>query len=954
MNKLKKIFTSIFRGKKNKKTSNSNDTATTSPSTHTNIQTSAASDRRIIQNFRLIWLDDSTDEVYSDDCINTITQLREVVNNVDKFTDVNGCIQFMANIKHEKAFVIASGSLGQQLVPNIHDLLQVDAIYIFCANKSRHEQWTKEWIKIKGIHTDIKSICQALQQAAKQCNQDTIAMSFVPVSEEASTQNIDQLEPSFMYTQIFKEILLEMEHEENSINNLAIYCRKFYNDSMRELKIIYEFEHNYRSKSPISWYTRECFTYQMLNRALRTLEGDTIINMGFFIRDLHEQIQELYQKQIGSYHGKSFTVYRGQGLLKTDFEKLMKTKGGLMSFNNFLSTSTKREVSVGFAKNALTKTNMVGILFKMTIDPSVSSAPFAAIQEVSYYKTEEEILFSMHTIFRIDEVNKIDNNSSLYQVDLKLTADDDQQLRTLTERIREEVDDETGWERLGRLLLTLSQFDKAEELYNVLLEQTSDKGEKALYYNQLVYIKNNQGDYEKAIEYYEKALEIEQKTLPPNHPDLATSYNNIGLVYMNMGEYSKALFFYEQALEIYQKSLPSNHPSLATSYNNISAVYDDMREYSKALSFYEKALEIRQKSLPPNHPDLAQSYNNIGVVYQKMREYSKALSSHEKALEIFGKSLPPNHPSLATSYNNIGLVYDNMGEYSTALSFYEKTLEIYQKSLPPNHPSLATSYNNIGLVYGNMGEYSKALSFYEEALEIRQKILPPNDPSLATSYNNIGEVYDNMGEYSKALSFYEKALEIYQKTLPPDDPSLATSYNNIAGVYYHMGEYWKALSFYEKAHEIKQKTLPPNHPSLATSYNNIGGVYDNMGEYSKALSFYEKALGIRQKTLPPNHPDFAESYNCIGVLYYNMEEYSKALSSHEKALEIRQKLLPPNHPSLAASYNNIGLVYDNMGEYSKALSYLERALDIVQCSLPPNHPHTQITRESIEIVKKKL
>ena len=91
----------------------------------------------------------------------------------------------------------------------------------------------------------------------------------------------------------------------------------------------------------------------MLNRALRTLEGDTIINMGFFIRDLHQQIQELYQKQVGSLScGKSFTVYRGQGLLKTDFEKLVKTKGGLMSFNNFLSTSTKREVSLVFAKGA--------------------------------------------------------------------------------------------------------------------------------------------------------------------------------------------------------------------------------------------------------------------------------------------------------------------------------------------------------------------------------------------------------------------------------------------------------------------------------------------------------------------------------------------------------------------------------------------------------------------------
>jgi hypothetical protein len=127
-----------------------------------------------------------------------------------------------------------------------------------------------------------------------------------------------------------------------------------------------------------------------------------------------------------------------------------------MSFNNFLSTSKDPVISLLFAEGALGSPNMVGILFKMTIDPSVSSAPFASIQNVSFFQTEEEILFSMHTVFRIGEINKMDNNDSLYQVDLKLTADDDQELRTLTERIRKEVVGSTGWKRLGQLLLKLS------------------------------------------------------------------------------------------------------------------------------------------------------------------------------------------------------------------------------------------------------------------------------------------------------------------------------------------------------------------------------------------------------------------------------------------------------------------------------------------------------------------
>ncbi|CAF4105211.1 unnamed protein product, partial [Adineta steineri] len=387
----------------------------------------------------------------------------------------------------------------------------------------------------------------------------------------------------------------------------------------------------------------------MLNCALRTLDADAIITMGFFMCHLHQQIQQLHQQQFNTDHGEPFIVYRGQGLMKSDFEKLQKTKGGLMSFNNFLSTSKDKAVSLEFAECASTIPDTVGILFIMSIDPCIKSAPFASIQDLSAIEDEVEILFSMHTIFRVGAIKKVDNKNQLYQVELKLTSDDDQQLRLLTDRIRKETGGSSGWERLGKLLLQIGQFGKVEELYNVLLEQTSDDDEKQYYCAYLGCVKTEQGDYEKAIWYYEKGLEIYQKTLPSNHATLATLYNNIGSVYYKMGDYSKALSSHEKALEIQQEILPSNHPSLATSYNNIATLYHSMGEYSKALSFYEKALEIQQKNLPLNHPNLATLYSNIGSVYVNMGEYSKALSYHEKALEIRQEILPSNHPDLATS-----------------------------------------------------------------------------------------------------------------------------------------------------------------------------------------------------------------------------------------------------------------------------------------------------------------
>jgi tetratricopeptide (TPR) repeat protein len=599
----------------------------------------------------------------------------------------------------DKTIMIISGSLGQEVVPRVHNMSQVDSIFIFCDNKQYHERWAQDWPKIKGVFTEISPIYEALKQVAQQCEQDAMPMSFMGTGDDLSNKKLDQLDPSFMYTTIMKEILLVIEFEQQHFMQYIQHCREALAGNTSELKNVQKFEQKYRDETPIWWYTYECFLYPMLNRALRMMDADIIIKMGFFIGDLHRHIEELHKEQFTDSH-KNFTVYRGQGMSTTDFEQLTKSKGGLMSFNNFLSTSKDQAVSLGFARRALPNHDMVGVLFVMAIDPSKSTAAFASITDVSYFKEkEEEVLFAMHSVFRIGEITPMGENHRLVRVELILTSDNDPDLRRLTDCMREETfPNNEGWERLGLVLLQMGQSEKAQQVYEILLEQATEESAKAPIYHQLGLIKNRQGEYQEAITFYEKALEIHKKSLPSNDPYLAKSYNNIGLVYLKLGDYSKALSSHEKALGIQQQSLPPNHPSLGMSHNNIGAVYYNMGDYSKALSYYEKDLEISQKSLPPNHPDLGASYNNIGLVYRKMGDYSKALSYYEKDLEICQKSLPPNHPRLGGSYNNIGFVYETMGDYSKARSFYERAVENGEHSLPPNHSTLQQRRKNLDRV----------------------------------------------------------------------------------------------------------------------------------------------------------------------------------------------------------------------------------------------------------------
>ena len=121
---------------------------------------------RLVQNFLLVCLDESIDEINNKDCRDSIQKLRQLANEVKTFTDANECVEYIDGIQEEKTFVICSDAFGQATVPFIHDKLQVYTIYIFSDDPTRYEKWVQDWSKVKDIFTDITPIYESLKQTA--------------------------------------------------------------------------------------------------------------------------------------------------------------------------------------------------------------------------------------------------------------------------------------------------------------------------------------------------------------------------------------------------------------------------------------------------------------------------------------------------------------------------------------------------------------------------------------------------------------------------------------------------------------------------------------------------------------------------------------------------------------------------------------------------------------------
>ncbi|CAF2075667.1 unnamed protein product [Rotaria magnacalcarata] len=599
------------------------------------------------QNYSLIWIDTDIDET-NPDCQNVLVMLRSVVNNVIVCTEQTQCIKLLNDMDHEDVFVVCSQELADHFVPILHEMPQVDAIYILGNAKYRHKPWIAEWTKVQGDFTSIRSLLGSLKTFTRECDHNLMPMSFVPkrfLAVTAEEENLVLLEPFFKYSLLYNEIISEIhEDDTKSVKDFVFYSNS---KDISESQLTY-FQNQYKQKSAVSLYTEDIFLRSMLHHALFSFNMETVARMSFFIRKLHQQLEELYKEQSSTYTNE-FMVYRAQTFTEQVFQQLVDTKGGFIAFNNFLSTNKDKEIAIDFVERAMRKNNdILGVVFIMKIDPSkvlTTDTPFALIDEYNAIPQGKEILFTMNTVFRVGDIKQAVNNNRLWKVRLTMVDDNDTELAMLTLRMKKGISF-NGWYELGQWMLHVGLFDQAEELYNDLLENAASDDDKICIYHELARAKEGPKKYEEAIIFYEKKVEIKQKTVSADDPSLASTYIIIGQLYDNIGNYSKALEFYRKSHNIYKKTLPPNHPDLGTSYSNIGQVYSELGDYLKSREYYDKAYKIWENIPPPNLPRKSNLKRDTGRLYEPKIYDSKMRQFYQRVAARARRTLPTIHRKL--------------------------------------------------------------------------------------------------------------------------------------------------------------------------------------------------------------------------------------------------------------------------------------------------------------------
>jgi tetratricopeptide (TPR) repeat protein len=373
------------------------------------------------------------------------------------------------------------------------------------------------------------------------------------------------------------------------------------------------------------------------------------------------------------------------------------------------------------------------------------------------------------------------------------------------------------------------------------------------------YVSN--GEQRKGIDVFLKALGIFQATPNTESAMIINVCNKIGAAYEALGDYDKAVEYYNEALETKLAQLgpgddADNHETI---YSHLQVIEEKDENTAEPL--------VKEKCVPPSAPAPAQQmmseparpnakdpahlalpeYNFLGTRHLMKGEVGKAMDYFRKALEHNLATVGPNHLDTAKSLGNIAKAYQEKKQYSKSLEYYQKAFGLYTTLRDPMHPDNDGLYANMGLVYSFMADYDNAMKYAQMTIDILNATHGINHPDSAKAHVNIGVAAMRKGDFALSLEHHEKALKIRIISLGPTHPETTTSHGEIGSMHLRMEKYENALEAFSKAYDNCIATFGTHHPVTVEYQVQTGLCYMRLGQNAKAKTHMTEAIKVLTK-----------------------------------------------------------------------------------------------------------
>lgn len=488
-------------------------------------------------------------------------------------------------------------------------------------------------------------------------------------------------------------------------------------------------------------------------------------------------------------------------------------------------------------------------------------------------------------------------------------------------------------------------LDKAFEIYN-LRADLEKMAKMYQLYGQAYWL----DDYNKALAYYNKALETFKQMLVDSVDKKDKLYETIGDVYKDIGDVYKSKEKYIKAIQYYQMADSLNEKKERIDPRNICwsihELYGDMGDCYVEMEKYDQAVRCFQRVLSLNCISEETRYYkclDIGNAYMLSEQFDSAIVFFQKSLLILQdfkiKDLSQH------CYVCFGKCYHRMGNELEAVLYYEKAV-----NESPDGFYKALLLSGLGDLYAELGDfdnaencYRGACNNYEHDFNLRGST---RKSTKAKMEMEIGSLYASQHDTTTAMIFYRKVIDEYKEL--GDNFSIAKVFFKMSEMFFNIGEYaealdygMKSLDFFEEGDDLEMK---------AYNYRYLGIVYARQIKYEEAKIYITKAMNVYNEMYGKINTNTASCLNDLGTISFYQRSYDKAIDYCQASISICKAVYGENNTMVAERYVDLGDIYSAEDNHYYALESYRRASDIFSATSSKKTPVDLPRKISLECV----
>jgi predicted ATPase/class 3 adenylate cyclase len=322
-----------------------------------------------------------------------------------------------------------------------------------------------------------------------------------------------------------------------------------------------------------------------------------------------------------------------------------------------------------------------------------------------------------------------------------------------------------NWNKgLGEVYQLQAKFTESIEAYNSMLESAENAEDvlsKAHAYYGLTVAQFEQGDTRIALESSNQAIRFASQSGSSAEANkiLADALFREARVYVGLGDFEKAIELSNKALEVTGKLGDAGINEHAKNLHILCVANHSLGRFEQAIEFQEQGLKFMRES--GNQQNVAYALNALGVVQHARGDFEKAIDYYNESLEIMKKL--DNKSAQIMIISNIGGSQIALGEYKNGEQKLRQVLEMVGGD---NHFILSETYHFLAQSLLGQNRIDEALKTAQISLNIAQE--SENTEIIGVAWRGLGMIASHLqkdieagGENVNAEKCFEKSLQIF-------------------------------------------------------------------------------------------------------------------------------------------------------------------------------------------------